>query len=92
MSTVTIRITTPLRRFVAGRHEVQLPPQSVGAALKQLCREFPELEGRLVDASGALREFIQIHVGKTSLRQLGGLPTPLKAGDVVSISSPFSGG
>ena len=92
MSTVTIRITTPLRKFVGGQAEVQLAAQSVAEALQQLNFRYPELLGRLTDADGSLREFIQIHVGKTPLRQLGGLPAALRAGDVISVSSPFSGG
>jgi molybdopterin converting factor small subunit len=92
MDTVTIRLTTPLRRFVGGQHEVKLPARSVAEALQQLGALYPDLRGRLVDADGSLREFVQVHVGKTPLRMLGGLPSALKPGDVVSLSSPFSGG
>jgi len=92
METVTIRLTTPLRKFAGGRHEVQLPASSVGEALQQLVALYPELRGRVVDADGSLREFVQVHVGRTPLRLLNGLPSALKSGDVVSLSSPFSGG
>jgi molybdopterin converting factor small subunit len=92
MEAVTIRVTTALRKFVGGRPEVQVPAHSVSEALQRLVATYPELEGRLTQADGRLREFIQVHVGKTPLRQLGGLPAPLKAGDVISLSSPFSGG
>jgi sulfur-carrier protein len=92
MNEVTVRITTPLRKFVGGRHEVQVPAQTVGEALLHLNSQYPDLQGRVIDAAGNLREFIQVHVGKTPLRQFGGLPAALKAGDVISVSSPFSGG
>jgi len=92
MDTVTIRLTTPLRKFAGGKHEVQVPAACVGDALLQLDALYPELRGRVIAADGSLREFIQVHVGRTPLRQLGGLPSALRAGDVVSISSPFSGG
>ena len=92
MDTVTIRITTPLRKFVGGRHEVQVPTSSVGGALQHLAELYPDLRGRVIDADGSPREFVRIHVGKTPLRALGGMTSALKPGDVVSLSSPFSGG
>lgn len=92
MDTVTIRITTPLRKFVGGRPEVQVAAGSVADVLQRLNSQYPELQGRLTEADGRLREFIQVHVGKMPLRLFGGLPAALKPGDVISLSSPFSGG
>jgi molybdopterin converting factor small subunit len=92
MSAVTIRLTSPLRKFTAGLHEVQLPAHSVGEALQALHTRYPALQGRVLDEHGQLREFIQVHVGKAPLRQLGGLQAALSPGDVLSLSSPFSGG
>ena len=92
MKAVTIRLTSPLRRFAGGLRDVQLPAHSVGEALQALHARYPGLQGRVLDDHGALREFIQVHVGKTPLRQLGGLQAALQPGDIVSLSSPFSGG
>jgi sulfur-carrier protein len=92
MSNVTVRITTPLRKFVGGQAEVQVAAMTVAEALLQLNKRYPDLRGRLTDSDGCLREFIQLHVGKTPLRQFGGLPAALRAGDVISVSSPLSGG
>jgi molybdopterin converting factor small subunit len=92
MKTITIRVSTPLRKFIGGHHEVQVPAQSVDEALQRLSSQYPDLQGRLTDADGALREFIQIHVGRMPLRQFGGPTARLKPGDVISVSSPFSGG
>jgi len=92
MDHVTIRLTTPLRRYAGGQPEVQVPAGTVAEALQQLDTLYPELRGRVVDADGRLRDFVQVHVGRTPLRALGGLPAALKTGDIVSLSSPFSGG
>jgi sulfur-carrier protein len=92
MNEITVRITTPLRKFVGGRHEVQVRARTAGDALLQLNQQYPDLEGRLTTADGELREFIQVHIGKTPLGQFGGLQAPLAAGTVMSVSSPFSGG
>lgn len=92
MNTVTIRLTTPLRKFVGGRAEVQVSADTVGRALGQLDALYPDLRGRLTDSDGRLRDFIQLHVGKTPIRSLGGVNATLRGGDVLSVSSPFSGG
>lgn len=92
MNEITVRITTPLRKFVGGRHEVRVLARTAGDALLKLTLEYPELQGRVIDAAGELREFIQVHVGKMPLRQFGGLQAPLTPGAVISVSSPFSGG
>lgn len=92
MNQVTIRITTPLRKFVGGQAEVQVSASSVSQALTQLNERFPDMRGRLTESDGSLRNFIQLHVGRTPIQQLGGLAAALNAGDVLSVTSPFSGG
>lgn len=92
MNQTTVKITAPLRKFTAGKDQVALAAGSAGDALRQLCKLHPGLDGRLLDADGKLRDFIHVYVGKTDVRQLGGLEAPLQAGAVVSIVSPFSGG
>lgn len=92
MAPITIRLCSPLRQFAGGAREVPLSAASVGDALLALQARHPALQGRVLDEHGALREFIQVHVGKAPLRQHGGLAAALGPGDVVSLSSPFSGG
>jgi molybdopterin converting factor small subunit len=92
MNAVTVRITTPLRRFTNGLDEVGVDASSVGEALHRLCSAYPSLNGRILDSSGALRQFIQVYIGKKNARELGGLAAPLGQGAVMSIASPFSGG
>ena len=92
MTAITIRLSSPLRRFADGLRDVELPAHNVGEALTALNQRYPGLKGRVLDEQGALREFIQVHIGKKPLRQAGGLQAALQPGDVVSLSSPFSGG
>jgi molybdopterin converting factor small subunit len=92
LNPVTIRLTTPLRKFVGGKAEVQVSANTVKQALEQLDELFPDLRGRLTEADGRLRDFIQLHIGKAPIRSLGGVNATLRAGDVLSVSSPFSGG
>ncbi len=92
MNNVTIRITAPLRKFTSGADAVELSAQSVAQALNGLCLSHPDLNGRLLDTQGELREFINVFLGKKNIRTLQGLSTPVTHGDVLSIASPFSGG
>jgi molybdopterin converting factor small subunit len=92
VSHVTVRLSTPLRKFAGGQPQVQLAAATVAQALAQLDVQYPELRGRVLGADGALREFIQVHVGKTPLRQFGGMQAALSGGELISLSSPFSGG
>ena len=92
MNDTTIKITAPLRKYTAGKDQVALQAASAGEALRQLCQLHPGLDGRLLDADGKVRDFIHVYLGKTDIRQLGGLAAPLAAGSVLSIVSPFSGG
>lgn len=92
MNTVTIRLTTPLRKFAGGRDEVALQAASVGEALHKLVNLYPDLNGRIVNGDGTLRDFIHVYVGKEDARRMGGASAALAAGSVISIVSPFSGG
>jgi molybdopterin converting factor small subunit len=92
MNSVTIRITAPLRKFTGGLGDIPLKAASVGDALNALCKNYPDLNGRILGAEGHLREFINVFVGKKNIRALDGLRTPIANGDVLSIASPFSGG
>jgi molybdopterin converting factor small subunit len=92
MSEVIVRITAPLRRFTNGLDRIPVKASSVGEALNQVCSTYPNLNGRILDSSGALRQFIQVYIGKQNASDVGGLAAPLSPGAVVSITSPFSGG
>lgn len=89
---ITIRITSPLRRFTDGKPQVEVDGGTVGQALISLAHAYPALDGRVLSGDGQLRDFIQVHLGRQDIRKLAGMATPVAPGSVLSISSPFSGG
>lgn len=89
---VTIRLTSPLRKFANGLDEVPVEARSVGEALRKLVTQYPALNGRIVNADGTLREFIHVYIGKEDAHNKGGLAAAVNGGSVISIMSPFSGG
>ena len=92
MNNVKVRITAPLRKFTDGLDEISTRAESVGDALAGLCAQYPALDGRILGSDGKPPEFINVFVGKKNIRALDGARTRVGDGDVISISSPFSGG
>lgn len=90
--TATVRIPTPLRKYVAGQSEVAVRGATAGAALRELVRSHPDLESLLFDEDGGLRTFVNVFVGERNVRTSGGLDHPLSAGEVVSIVPAVAGG
>lgn len=89
-----VRIPGPLRDLAGGRSEVALEADAadVGAVLESLWALHPALRDRVVDEQGRVRRHVNVFVGSESIRFLGGLAAPVKAGDVVSIFPAVSGG
>ena len=87
-----IRIPTPLRSLTDGAAEVTVEGQDVSSALRELGRRYEGLLERVLDENGALRPFVNVFLGSTDLRELDGLDTRLRQGDVLSIIPAVAGG
>ena len=87
-----IRIPTPLRSLTDGAAEVAVEGQDVSSALRELGRRYEGLLERVLDENGALRPFVNVFVGSIDLRELDGLDTRLRQGDVLSIIPAVAGG
>jgi molybdopterin converting factor small subunit len=92
MSAATIRIPTPLRAFTGGAGEVAVEAATVGAALEALERRHPGILPRLLDERGRLRGFVNVYVGDTNVKSLGGLAAAIDGAAVISIVPAVAGG
>jgi molybdopterin synthase sulfur carrier subunit len=92
MSQVIVRIPTQLRPLSAGAAEVAVDADTVGGVLKALDGQHPGFADRLFDERGKLRRFVNVFVAEEDIRFLGGLDTPVAAGQVVSIVPAVAGG
>jgi molybdopterin converting factor small subunit len=84
-------------RIASGRVKLTIdlpahPPATVGDALRQLAASHPETRAAWTDASGRLRESLQIFVNGESVRYRGGLDSPLADGDDVYVIPLIAGG
>ena len=89
---VSVRIPGPLRNFTSGKAEVEFDASNVKTLLEQLALSHRELAGRICEADGSLRRFVNVYVNDEDIRFLSNLDTPLKPGDQVSIIPAIAGG
>ena len=88
----TIRIPTPLRSYTGGNAEVVVTGDTVGAALQDLTRQYPDLSKHLYAESGELRSFVNVFLGQENVRFLQGTGTPVKGTDQLRIVPSMAGG
>ena len=88
---IEVRIPTILRSYTDGAKEVSGEGETLDALLADLEARHPGLRGRLVD-DGGLRRFVNVYLNDEDVRFLGGLETPVKDGDVVTVLPAVAGG
>jgi molybdopterin converting factor small subunit len=92
MPTITIHLPGPLRSYCEGASELALEASTVGAALDRLERERPSLYRNVCDETGKVRRHLNVFVNSDNVRDLDGLETSLKPGDVLTFLPAVSGG
>ncbi|MFQ5937733.1 MAG: MoaD/ThiS family protein, partial [Acidiferrobacterales bacterium] len=92
MSSVTVRIPTPLRQFTGGADQVRAEGATVGDVLEALGAAHAGLLERVMNPHGEPRNFVNIYLGSENVRSLGGLETPVSNNDVISIVPAVAGG
>ena len=81
---VTVAIPTPLRNFTGGRDAVDVSGTTVGEVLDGLLSAHTGLRRHLVQDDGRLRNFVNLYLNDTDIRQLESTATPVATGDVLT--------
>jgi molybdopterin synthase sulfur carrier subunit len=89
---ITLRLSTLLRDYAGGQGELALDARDVKTMLRALETEHPRIHRSICDDTGAIRRHVNVFVNADHIRDLRGLDTPLKPGDVVSLFQAVSGG
>ena len=89
---VTVSIPTPLRSFTGGRDAVSVSGGTVGEVLDELLTAHTGLKRHLVQDDGRLRNFVNLYLNDTDIRQLESTATRVAAGDVLTIVPSIAGG
>src|SRR3954464_10460524 len=92
LMSVTISIPTPLRSFTAGKDSIELAGDTVGQVLDQLLSTHEGLKRHLLQDDGRLRNFVNLYLNETDIRQLSSTNTPVQPGDVLTIVPSIAGG
>ena len=87
-------IPGPLREFTNGARLVTIASgaATAGEALEKLWAEHPGVRDRVLTEQGEVRQHVNVFVGVESIRFTGGLNTPVRDGDEISIVPAVSGG
>ena len=89
---ITIHVFGQLREYCGGRELLSLNAHSVRDALGCLERTEPALHRNLCDETGKVRRHLNVFVNSDNVRDLKGVDTPLKTGDVLTFLPAVSGG
>lgn len=92
MTEVVVRIPAALRTFAGDAAELRVTATTVGDVLVEIGRGHPQLLQRVLTPEGELRPFVNIFVGRSSVRTMAGLATRVAAGEVVTILPAVAGG
>jgi molybdopterin synthase sulfur carrier subunit len=89
---IVVRIPSQLRPVAGGQREVEVAASTVREALDDLEARHPGLKARIVDENGQLRRFVNVFLADRDVRFLGGLDTPVRDGQTLSVVPAISGG
>src|SRR5262249_4298466 len=89
---ITIHVPGPLRAYCGGAEQLPMSAATVRAALDALELEQPAFYRNVCGETGAVRRHLNVFVNSDNVRDLDGLDTALKPGDVVTILPAVSGG
>ncbi len=89
---VKIRIPTTLRILTSGEAELNAKEGTVSQIISEVCENYPDFQGRLIDDDGNLLRFVNVYVEDEDVRFLQGLETPVLDGQTISIIPAVAGG
>ena len=92
MSSVTVKIPTPLRPLTAGQSEVKIEGATVQEVLQKMDSQFKGFGERVLDDGRTVKRFINVFVNEDNIRDKKDLETELKNGDTISILPSIAGG
>jgi sulfur-carrier protein len=88
---IEVRIPTILRTYTGGAKAVEGSGTTLDELFGDLDTRYVGLRERLQDESG-LRRFVNVYLNDEDVRFLGGLATPVKDGDTVTVLPAVAGG
>jgi len=91
-ASIRILVPTMLRDGCGGASELSLAATTVRGALEVIEQRYPFLYRGICYETGAVRRHVNLFVNADHIRDLEGLDTALRPGDVVAVLPAVSGG
>jgi molybdopterin converting factor small subunit len=88
---IEVRIPTILRTYTGGAKAVEGSGSTLAELIADLEAHHSGLRARLID-DGKLRRFVNVYLNDEDVRFIGGLDTPVKDGDTVTVLPAVAGG
>jgi sulfur-carrier protein len=88
---IEVRIPTILRTYTGGAKAVEGSGSTLAELIADLEAHHSGLQARLID-DGRLRRFVNVYLNDEDVRFIGGLDTPVKDGDTVTVLPAVAGG
>ena len=89
---VRVMIPTALRPYAEGSDTIDLPGDDVGQVLSALGENYPQLKVHIFADDGTLRNFVNVFVNDTNIRDGENAATPVREGDEITIVPAIAGG
>lgn len=87
-----VKFTRHLQRFFPDLDEVEIAGETVAEVIAMLEARYPGLADYLIDDQGALRQHVNVFIGKDLIRDREHLQDPVTADDRLFIFQALSGG
>ncbi len=88
----TVRIPPVLRAQAGNNKQVEANGETVGAVLRSLIEQYPDLREQLLTADGDLNRFVNVYLNDQDVRYLGELETPVSDRDTIVVLPAMAGG
>jgi MoaD family protein len=90
---VTVTLPAPLASALGVNRELKIQAQNLRELIRALGEKSgAELTQKLIDQKGELKSTVNIYVNGRNVRFTGGLETPLREGDKITILPAVAGG
>ena len=89
---VSILVPAALRAYTDRQAEIEVNGGTVGEAIADLAAKYPDIRKHIYKDENSLRDFINVYIGDTNIKEIEGLKTPVKDGDSVMLVPAIAGG
>jgi len=89
---VSILVPAALRAYTERQAEIEVAGSTAGEAIADLAAKYPDIRKHIYKDDDNLRDFINVFIGDTNIKELDGLKTRIKDGDTVMLVPAIAGG